>query len=150
MSTSKTAKHTLMVAFWQKHIANRKRTGLTVKAYCEENNLTVGRYYYWHRVIQNECIEVSSSDEVSLPTPSNEERSFDPEQNSPAPEFVEVHLPSAVTTPSRDFTIPSKVTPAIHPLVLTLPNGITIAIQDTSSASLLSGVLCSLRKAGLT
>ena len=35
-STSKTAKHTAMVAFWKKHIIDRKLSGLTVKAYCEE------------------------------------------------------------------------------------------------------------------
>ena len=38
-STSKTAKHMAMVAFWKKHIIDRKLSGLTVKAYCEENDI---------------------------------------------------------------------------------------------------------------
>ena len=149
-STSKTAKHTAMVAFWKKHIIDRKLSGLTVKAYCEENNLTAGRYYYWLRVIQNECMEYSSSEEVSLPTSSTEEIVSVSTQKSPAPDFVEVQLPAALATSSQHFTTHQDMHSEIHPLMLTLPGNITIAIQDSSTVSLLCDVLSSLRKAGLT
>lgn len=149
-STSKTTKHMAMVAFWKKHIIARKFSKLTVKAYCEQNNLTSGRYYYWLRIIQNECMEDSNSEEFSLPASSTEENSLSSSQKSSTPEFVEVQLPATVTAPSRHLNMSQNIHPATHPLILTLPNSITITIQDSTSASLLSDVLTSLRKSGLT
>lgn len=149
-STSKTAKHMAMVAFWKKHIIDRKLSGLTVKAYCEENNLTAGRYYYWLRIIQNECMEYSSSAEASLPTSSTEEIVSNSTQKSTAPDFVEVQLPAALATSSQHFPTHQDMHSEIHPLMLTLPSNITIAIQDYGAVSLLYDVLSSLRKAGLT
>ena len=44
------------LAFWQEIIVKQQDSGLSVRKYCEENNLKKSRYYYWQDNIKAQGI----------------------------------------------------------------------------------------------
>ncbi len=41
-------------SYWQKHIKNWKRSGLSQRGYCRKNGITASAFYYWHRKLQRQ------------------------------------------------------------------------------------------------
>jgi len=44
---AKTRKKTSRAAFWQKHISQWSKSGLTQAEYCRRNNLSAATFYWW-------------------------------------------------------------------------------------------------------
>ncbi len=94
---------------WQRHIQQWKISGLSQKAYCEENALTPNQFWYWQRQLRK--TEPSSSKASSHTT-----------QNGNAA-FVPVHM--------------AAPGPRDQGLWLELPNGIRLhGIAHSSPATL--------------
>ena len=73
---------------WMEDYARQQESGLTVKAWCQENGITQKTFYYRLRVLREEACSL-----------------MDLEPNKPAvkqePEFVRVGLPKSVGTSSE-------------------------------------------------
>lgn len=41
-------------SLWERRITEQKTSGLTVQAWCKQNQLTKCAYYYWHKRISDE------------------------------------------------------------------------------------------------
>ena len=49
MSTREQASDTDRQQFWQRVMEARRESGLSVAAFCRQEGLSEGAYYYWHR-----------------------------------------------------------------------------------------------------
>ena len=56
LATMKSAKHEILKEQWREMIRKHKESGLPVRRWCEENNISHGKYYYWLRVIREEAL----------------------------------------------------------------------------------------------
>lgn len=52
----KTSKHEILKAQWQEMIKRQNESRMSVRKWCEENNILHGKYYYWLRVIREEAL----------------------------------------------------------------------------------------------
>lgn len=46
----------MLKAQWQKMIKDQSESGLSIKEWCRENNISHGKFYYWQRVIREEAL----------------------------------------------------------------------------------------------
>lgn len=56
MATMKAAHHDMLKEQWRTIIKNHNQSGLTVKVWCQENQVSQTQYYYWLRVIRQESL----------------------------------------------------------------------------------------------
>lgn len=56
MTTMKTSRHEILKAKWQEIIKRHNESGLPIKKWCEENQVSTTQYYYWLRVIRQESL----------------------------------------------------------------------------------------------
>ncbi|WFA07858.1 hypothetical protein [Tissierella sp. Yu-01] len=56
MTTMKAAKHEIQKEQCREMIRRHKQSGLPIRQWCEENNISQGKYYYWLRVIRQESL----------------------------------------------------------------------------------------------
>lgn len=56
MATMKAARHEIQREQWREMIKRHKETGLSVKQWCSENQISTSQYYYWLRVIRQESL----------------------------------------------------------------------------------------------
>ncbi len=40
--------------YWQKHIKNWKRSGLSQREYCRKRGISASAFYYWHRKLKKQ------------------------------------------------------------------------------------------------
>lgn len=52
----KISKHEILKAQWQKMIKNQSESGLSIREWCRENNMSHGKFYYWQRIIREESL----------------------------------------------------------------------------------------------
>lgn len=45
------------LAIWQQHIQDQRSSGLTVRAWCEQNGCSEKSYYYWLRLVRERMLE---------------------------------------------------------------------------------------------
>lgn len=55
---------------WSGIIRARNESGLTVKEFCIQNNITETQYFYWLRKLRTSAIEASGMQFVELPAPT--------------------------------------------------------------------------------
>ena len=51
--------HRANVAQWQERISECRRSGKTVRSWCQENSVLESTYYYWLKVVRNEILALS-------------------------------------------------------------------------------------------
>ena len=56
VATMRSSKHEILKAQWMENIKNHNESGLTIRDWCERNNVTHGQYYYWLRIIREEAL----------------------------------------------------------------------------------------------
>ena len=100
MNTQLVARH-LRHQSWMEDYARQQESGLTVRAWCEQNGMLPKTFYYRLRVIREEACSL-----MKLETPSGK-----PEESH---EFVKVNLPKdgpgngiRIKLPSAEITISS-------------------------------------------
>ncbi|WP_025642761.1 IS66 family insertion sequence element accessory protein TnpA [Schnuerera ultunensis] len=52
----KASKHEMLKAQWQKMIKDQSESGLSIREWCRENDISHGKFYYWQRVIREEAL----------------------------------------------------------------------------------------------
>jgi transposase-like protein len=50
---------------WMKNISDRNASGLTIRQWCNLNNVNETSYYYWLKKVRREIIESTQSNEVN-------------------------------------------------------------------------------------
>ncbi|HEX3029732.1 MAG TPA: hypothetical protein VHT34_10615 [Clostridia bacterium] len=114
-----TTSHDYMLNLWTTRIKECRKSGMTVVAWCEQNNIGVKTYYYWMRKIKREVFESLSSDTQTI-TGSN------------------ALVFSKINPPVNDQT-ESHGTVTIH------LNGITVDVQDGASEMIIQNTLRAIR-----
>lgn len=56
MATMKAARHEILKEKWREIIKRYNESGLPVRKWCDENNISPARYYYWLRVIRQDSL----------------------------------------------------------------------------------------------
>lgn len=46
----------MLKAQWQKMIKDQSESGLLIREWCRESNISHGKFYYWQRVIREESL----------------------------------------------------------------------------------------------
>ncbi len=76
--------HQAKVMEWRELISDCRRSGKTVKKWCDENSIRLSKYYYWLRVIRNESLVLAGSN-LGIPSPQFAQVTVkEEEQNVPA------------------------------------------------------------------
>ena len=116
--------HQAKLAEWAPHIADQKASGLTVTAWCEQNNISRDKFFYWKRLLKDEAV------------------------SQMLPDIVPITLPSVSTetpTLNSDGTSCTTCTTAPTSAARVLINGITIELNSNASESLISHLIKAVR-----
>lgn len=49
-------KHEMLKAQWMEVIKRHNASGQSIRSWCEENNVSKGKFYYWQRIIREESL----------------------------------------------------------------------------------------------
>ena len=92
-------KHAVLVQNWARNIEQRINSGMTVKEWCQANNIMESQYYYWLKVVRCETIQQTGN--VFLP----EQNTFVEIQEPTVEEGSAANTPPAATLRWREFEI---------------------------------------------
>lgn len=56
MTTMKSTKHEILKSQWMGIIQRHSNSGQSIRQWCEENDISKGKFYYWQRVIREESL----------------------------------------------------------------------------------------------
>lgn len=56
ITTMKTTKHEVLKSQWTEIVKRHSGSGQSIKEWCEENDISRTRFYYWQRVIREEAL----------------------------------------------------------------------------------------------
>ena len=116
--------HQAKLAEWAPHIADQKASGLTVTAWCEQNNISRDKFFYWKRLLKDEAV------------------------SQMLPDIVPITLPSVSTenpTPNSGGTSCTTCTTAPTSAARVLINGITIELNSNASESFIKHLIKAVR-----
>ena len=116
--------HQAKLAEWAPHIADQKASGLTVTAWCEQNNISRDKFFYWKRLLKDEAV------------------------SQMLPDIVPITLPSVSTetpTLNSDGTSCTTCTTAPTSAARVLINGITIELNSNASESFIKHLIKAVR-----
>jgi hypothetical protein len=75
--------------FWSRHLGAQERSGLSMRAYCEEQGLSMSTFQLWKRRIRSEGVDAPAFAEVEFP-----QAALVP---FCVPDLLEVRFPSGAT-----------------------------------------------------
>jgi hypothetical protein len=104
-------------SYWREHLSYQTQSGLTVRAFCEREDLKETAFYFWRREIRRRDRDATG-------------------RRTPAMAFVEVHaapMPAAVAAVEHEF-----------PLELVFPDHRRLLIRGGCDAALLARVVAVL------
>ena len=121
--------HQIHLQEWTVRFADQKASGLTVRQWCEQNNLSFHTYNYWKHLLKEEVVDQVLPDIVSIPV------SAVPEYQSSL-EATEVNsIRSNCAIRANQFFVKLNI------------NGISIEMDDSVSVEFLSKLLKAMRYA---
>ena len=56
ITTMKTSKHEIVKSQWMEIIKRHSGSGQSIRQWCEGNDISKGKFYYWQRVIREETL----------------------------------------------------------------------------------------------
>lgn len=112
--------HQLMLQEWADRFSAQKASGLTVRAWCEENGFTIHKYFYWKRALKEELA------------------------NQVLPDIVPLALPAPVST--LNLSTVDSATCAIDKINMNI-NGLSIALDSSVSEEFLTTLIKAVRHA---
>ncbi len=56
ITTMKTTKHEVLKSQWIEIVKRQNQSGQSIKEWCEENDISRTKFYYWPRVIREEAL----------------------------------------------------------------------------------------------
>lgn len=117
------ASHDYKLNLWTARITECRNSGMTVIAWCNQNNVSIKSYYYWMRKIKREVFE-------SLPA--------DIQQKAPI-----ITEPDPIVF--SKINMPLNNEPALQGVITIRLNGITIDVQDEASEMIIQNTLRAIR-----
>ena len=66
---AKTKIHQAHLQTWAAHIADQASSGLTVRAWCSLNNISIHKYNYWKHLLKEEITDMALPDIVPVTLP---------------------------------------------------------------------------------
>ena len=126
-------------AWWRGHVGRQADSGLSVRAYCREYELSEPSFYVWRRELRKRDHEVAASAEIERP----------PQHRNPRPSARKPPEGGTLTdgprgaSPGRPAFVPVDVVPSVRPAVLQidLPGGVVIHVPTDVPAGTLERVL---------
>ena len=117
--------HQVHLQEWTVRFADQKASGLTVRQWCEQNNLSFHTYNYWKHLLKEEVVEQALPDIVplSLPVLSDSDSSLE----SAAPEIRSIRANRSIR--SNDSNVQMQI------------NGVSIKIDTSVSEEFLSKLI---------
>lgn len=79
-------KHEVLVQNWERNIEQRINSGMTIKEWCQANNIMESQYYYWLKVVR--CETIQQTENGLLPETQNT--------------FVEIQEPAVAEDPAAN------------------------------------------------
>lgn len=64
----KASKHEMLKAQWKKLIKEQNESGLSIREWCRENNVSHGKFYYWQRIIREEALVKAGTLAITVQT----------------------------------------------------------------------------------
>ena len=144
MNANKTF-HQANLAKWTAIFQEQKDSGLTVKDWCAQNNVSPHAYYYWKRLAKEAYMESVLPEIVPIALPATDDNAL-----SEAPHFpAEAHSPddsrNSYNSPDT-LNTKSPVSAASENVTISV-NGIQINIDTSASDDLIFRVLKAVRYA---
>ena len=56
ITTMKTTKHEILKSKWAEIVKKHSQSGQSIREWCEENDISRTKFYYWQRVIREETL----------------------------------------------------------------------------------------------
>ena len=69
--TAKQKLHQAKLAEWAARFADHQASGLTIRQWCEQNNISFHKYNYWKHLLKEEAVDQILPDIVPLPVPKS-------------------------------------------------------------------------------
>ena len=130
MST-KSMLHQATLNEWASRFADQKSSGLSVAEWCEQNNLSRYKFFYWKRQLKEEAIEQVLPEIVPLTIPSVQTN----------------EAPSVPTATVGSETCASCATFAPNPTARIMINGVSIEIDSSASEAFIRSLIKAVRHA---
>lgn len=93
MSKTREATRQFRIQQWTQIIHDCAQSGMTIKAYCEKNNLSRDAYFYWARIIKEKAItELTVADQHFVELPAGQTTGILSTYSEPVPESSELRL----------------------------------------------------------
>ena len=109
--------------FWQRTIRRQRRSGLSIRAFCEEAGLSEGTFHYWQR-------KLDGQDDSETETPASSSKNPSAQQTA---SFLPIQVAGdQITTPPADC------------LEVTLPSGTTLRVPGGFDPETLTAVFALL------
>lgn len=70
--TTRAATKQIRMEYWRGVIKDRTESGLTVKEYCEQHNITKDSYYYWLRTVREATLQLMGPVFAKLEAPKKD------------------------------------------------------------------------------
>ena len=117
--------HQILLQEWTVRFADQKASGLTVRQWCEQNNLSFHTYNYWKHLLKEEVVDQALPDIVplSLPALSDSDSSLE----TATPEIRSIRANRAIR--SNDSNIKLQI------------NGVSIEIDTSVSEQFLTKLI---------
>ena len=107
---------------WKQFILERQASGLSIKAYCKAQGLSVHSYYYWQRKLRQQLLEQRNAMEHQLVETSNEHSIAIPPRPAQEPgELPVTDVPAEIVSAPSVVETKSIPTPVFVPLRGNLP-----------------------------
>ena len=132
MNTSKLS-HQAHLAHWGDVIREQSASGLSIKDWCSENNISKHTYFYWKRKLKEECLDSKLPEIVKLQISTGSESSTTPTTStSPASPVLSVSCTSCTTCTSSTTDHVDSLLPAIMPSAAENSAAVIVHIRDVS------------------
>ena len=80
--------------FWRRAVKRREKSGLSVRAFCEQQGLTESAFYFWQRELRKRDAQNAGAGPMKAATSSRTKESLDLKR-SPRPAFAAVTVAKA-------------------------------------------------------
>ncbi len=123
--TARQKLHQIHLQEWTVRFADQKASGLTVRQWCEQNNLSFHTYNYWKHLLKEEVVDQTLPDIVPLSLPALADS--DSSLETAAPEIRSIRANRAIR--SNDSNIKLQI------------NGVSIEIDTSVSEQFLTKLI---------
>lgn len=107
---------------WKQFILERQASGLSIKAYCKAQGLSVHSYYYWQRKLRQQLLEQRNAMEHQQAETNDEHSTAIPLRPVQAPDALPVtDTPAEIVSAPAVVETNSTPTPVFVPLLGNLP-----------------------------